>query len=427
MKRREFNDLTSFYKNAREFLQEPQEYFAFIEQVDIFSGTEEKGAFVRFDCLTLKDAETVNSIKILSSELLSGLPFVHIECDEPMRKWKQFFTEGTAKAEDRWVMIETTPFDNKQEEIAANEFYNGNAQEIKYQVKRVKPNGKQLSMLESISKKFDLKKIVSPANKITLSSTIIAKFSFFDFLVVTDVGQGNLNFLTSGNMPTVYFDLGGGTGIHSFTYTSTIKTCKTESPIVILSHWDMDHLETAIRDRSNCSLVWIVPDQKVGKTHYNLAASIHTSGTLLIWPNTLRRINTPNGEIIKCTGTSKNNSGLAACVTVRGNTALLCADAAYRCIPGVRGYTLNCLVGSHHGSNSGAPNVPLAGGVSWIAYSYGKKNKWGHATLKAKASHSAKGWTNVLETIGDSIAFDTTDYVCPCGGADCNLSSGQHY
>jgi hypothetical protein len=66
------------------------------------------------------------------------------------------------------------------------------------------------------------------------------------FVVVVDIGQGNLNAIfNEQGRPFYYYDLGGGCGQNKFTYAPTPDLiCPAIVPRIVLSNWDEDHVVT---------------------------------------------------------------------------------------------------------------------------------------------------------------------------------------
>lgn len=423
-----YKPIESLYSIAYTPLHSPRKYFAFVESVENYfeKDSAEGKIFVRFDCLRIDDGQYLSQSESLNLGQLSEIPFIHIECIFLPFEWEKHFKEYSfLELENQWLLVETHNLDG--EGVVVEEFYNG-GEPYQMKIVRLKPTPEEENILNGLARKFDLINLPQ-SSKQDIENRLSGRFLNFDSIIISNVGQGNLNFLTFNDFPVIYFDLGGGTGKHSFTYPQieTIVTCKTQNPTVILSHWDMDHIETAIRDTSNCNLDWVVPLQKVGKTHYTLALRINSNGKLLIWPNNLSLLSFAGGDIIKCNGTSKNDSGLA--LVIKSNNvgqSLLPGDAQYGCIPRLSAYVLSCLVVSHHGSNSAQSNVPMANGNKWIAYSFGSNN-WGHPTTNTRNAHQHQQWNIVRETINGSIVFDKKNYTSPCGNGQCNLFADQYF
>ncbi len=421
--------MASLYENASPLEHAPRKYYSFVEKVESYvaDGRQEM-IFARFDCIPYGDANRYQTLGGLNEENLNTTPFVHIDGDATTSRWNSPENDHSGTniqdLEDQWVLLETNT--KTPEGIEAFESYNGVAQDVKHSLVRLKPTPAEKTILDGLKGNFSMNNFpVAKAKDVT--NVLNQNLAQIEALVVVDVGQGNLNFCADQNsQPKTYFDLGGGTGKNRFTYPVTVDTCRSLTPLVILSHWDMDHIETALRDAANCMMTWLVPNQPVGRTHYTLALRVSTVGRLLVWTN----FGTFQGvgyRVSKATGSNKNDSGLVLEVQVRNNWALLPGDAAYGFIPGLGGSQFSWLVASHHGSNTGQNNVPLAHGHQWIAYSYGKGNTYNHPMTQSVANHSTQHWKNRRDTIHGTIVFDTVPLVTSCKNRSCNLSSGQNF
>ena len=261
-------------------------------------------------------------------------------------------------------------------------------------------------------------------------------------LNVYNVGQGSLAAVTDeNNLPLFYFDLGGAWWIFPKSYPTSLKLCFSHTKTVIISHWDLDHIETARRllyNKSNSlsGISWIAPKQTISPYYLKIAAKMKSTGRLLLWSgNQSRRINFWAGALLKCNGPDKNHSGLALLVESKNNTiekVLHPGDAAYQHIPGFQKINLDGLVATHHGANFDVNNSPIPQTTDGaIAYSHG--NKYGHPTAKSVSDHHNAGWTGKRETfagkisIGGNISF--TKKPChmkvPCLGSKCDLTISQ--
>jgi len=104
-------------------------------------------------------------------------------------------------------------------------------------------------------------------------------------------------------------------------------------------------------------------------------------------------------KIQKCTGSDRNDSGLALIVHGEESTGsrrevLLTGDAAYDRIPEVTKKThFGAVVASHHGAvvNSIAEVKPTAKGGS-LVYSVGMGNHFCHPRLQAELAYLQAGW-----------------------------------
>jgi hypothetical protein len=257
-----------------------------------------------------------------------------------------------------------------------------------------------------------------------------------DSVAVYNVGQGNLNaIIDSRNVPLLYFDLGGGFGSCKETYPQikSLKTCTTFCQTVILSHWDLDHVETAIRDDNNVKFNWIVPMQKIGNTHFQLALKITQNGHLMIWPDSQKRLNCGNVQIYRGQGKTKNDTGLSLLIkNLKGpiKNVLLPADCDYTNIPINPKIVYNGIVVPHHGAKLSNKKLNVAPLNHCLIYSYGLKRSgmkthFGHPTPESIDFHSMMGWINRHDTINGHVAMKRSGMNnVPCNGR-CTLAIQQ--
>jgi hypothetical protein len=258
-------------------------------------------------------------------------------------------------------------------------------------------------------------------------------------LNVYNVGQGSLTAVTDEkNKPLFYFDLGGAWWIFPDSYPTTLRLCfNTTNKTVILSHWDLDHVETARRlFYSNPAqlkdVTWIAPKQTISPFYSRLAARMAASGRLLLWSgNYIPEINFWAGKIIKCNGPEKNHNGIALVVDSPKNDikkVLHPGDAAYMYIPNFNYLNLNGLVATHHGANFDSNNSPIPTTKKGaIAYSHG--NRYGHPTALSITAHNTSGWTNDKETPNGHISFtfNAGNNNVPCNAVNCDLTINQTF
>lgn len=256
-------------------------------------------------------------------------------------------------------------------------------------------------------------------------------------LNVYKVGQGSLTAVTDEkNRPLFYFDLGGAWWIFQDSYPILLRLCFSHTKTVILSHWDLDHVETA-RRLFYCNpaqlngITWIAPKQTISPFYARLAARMAATGRLLLWSgNYIPEINFWAGKIIKCNGPEKNHNGIALVVNSDRNdikSVLHPGDAAYRYIPDFNYLNLDGLVATHHGANFDFYNdpIPLTKNGA-IAYSH--DNRYGHPTALSINAHNTSGWTNKKETPRGyiSFTFNPTNNNVPCNGI-CDLNIDQTF
>jgi len=238
--------------------------------------------------------------------------------------------------------------------------------------------------------------------------SLLKQGSTADRFVTYRVGQGTCSALcTRFTHPQIYFDLGGGATSHLSTYPPGFCVCHRDNQPVILSHWDIDHWVTGLRDSASLDHPWLTPNQSVGPTHLKFASQLYRRGNLYVWPAALPSYHSGCVELIQCTGRSRNDSGLAAVIELQGDartdaSVLVPGDARYSHIPTTAHRFFSGLVASHHGSkHSGSPPVAQQG--NRLAYTFGKGNRFGHPHAAAKNSHSGAGWNCSLDTPNGSI------------------------
>jgi hypothetical protein len=262
----------------------------------------------------------------------------------------------------------------------------------------------------------------------------------FHKLNVYNVGQGSLSAVTDQmNKPLFYFDLGGAWWMFPRSYPTTLKLCFEKTKTVILSHWDLDHVETARRlFYSNPILLdgitWIAPKQFLSPIYARLAARMFATGRLIFWSvNSVLDIRFWAGRLIKCSGPAKNHNGIALLVQSPNNSiknVLHPGDASYRYIPGLSNFELDGLVATHHGANFDFNNMPVS--VSIIengAIAYSHDNKYGHPTAASVDAHEAANWINRRDTTSQSISFTLGLPISTstCNGTNCNLIVTQSF
>jgi hypothetical protein len=278
------------------------------------------------------------------------------------------------------------------------------------------------------------------SNEEQLSKALIISDEYqsrFHKLNVYNVGQGSLCSIASNeNIPLVYYDMGGGWRFFKKTYPTTKRLCFTIATTIILSHWDWDHLETARRYSTTSdwkmfeNKTWIVPKQDITSSYMKFLCKIAAISTVIVWPEIgLDRLSFWGGEIIKCRGISKNNSGLALVVSCDNNSitnVLHPADAAFKDIPFLNDYTFDGLVATHHGANFEVSNsdIPIPFDKYHIAYSYAH-TRYGHPKRDAVLAYESAGWVERHDTINGNISFTYTGVLnVPCGGK-CDLTIDQ--
>ena len=239
------------------------------------------------------------------------------------------------------------------------------------------------------------------------------------YIGVLDVGQGSANvLLDEDRTPLAYFDFGGAVLTNRRTWPEDLTgLCMTQKPVVILSHWDLDHWAAHKRcrpfqagdvDPAYANQVWIVPrnppNDKPSHSHVKFLDVLQRSGArVLIWPNDLESISVGRIRIVKCTGQTRNDSGLALIVSYRKGKglALLSGDANLNCVPHTEANLQNVrtLVVPHHGAR--LEGDPLERGFPCIAptivVSFGARNTYGHPDYRSIRSWRCFDWYATAE------------------------------
>ena len=232
-------------------------------------------------------------------------------------------------------------------------------------------------------------------------------------LAVYAVGQGNANAVCVGKerqSSTSTWE--GGCLWNAKTYAKVLRFCFSFEPPIVLSHWDFDHWFSATKIPLQ-GTTWVVPIQDFGaRTHAFVSKLVNSRARVLVWPSHLGNLKLPWGHLVRCTGTTKNDSGLALFVeTSPGDYVLAPGDAQFQFIPSpfAKSQPLAGIVGTHHGSaHTGSPipspSPSRTGQARSVAYSYGGGNKYGHPSAIARGLYVGEGWAE-LETTSGSIAL----------------------
>lgn len=135
---------------------------------------------------------------------------------------------------------------------------------------------------------------------------------------VLNVGQGNLNALYDDNGRVLaYYDFGSPVHNHIGTAPAPMfAPCLHDDPIIIISHWDYDHIGMARRHPNARYMRWVVPQQRMGAVSARgVYASILANGLVYIWPGVMgapprQHIPMPWGYLER--GLRNNQLGVAA-------------------------------------------------------------------------------------------------------------------
>lgn len=231
---------------------------------------------------------------------------------------------------------------------------------------------------------------------------------------VIKVGQGNAiaaTNITSWDLFDVfYIDIGAGIG-NNRDKKITPQFNPELGAFVILTHWDQDHWIAAERYDVLNELIWIVPNQSpLGVSHIKIASRLYQINKLLIWPDTVKMVDSEILDIHKLPKSKdRNNSGLVVvsknennihycdseCFknrTKKGKNTLITGDAKYMKCDFISRYNIDALIIPHHGGKSSIKNMPLSRNNGIAVLSCGLNNSYGHPDKNIIARHERNGW-----------------------------------
>lgn len=266
-------------------------------------------------------------------------------------------------------------------------------------------------------------------------------------VVAYDVGQGSANGLHHAHgWVQCYFDLGGGVHGHAKTYPAGLRFCFSKRPLIILSHWHFDHWVSATFNVAALTSDWLVPEQSIGPFHLALALAIWSEGgRVIVWPKTSRGVVTRGAiSVGLCSGSNRNESGLAVLVKTYAGEVLLPGDCGYGHLPdfwpGLSSVPLlQGLVVPHHGGKTSALTTKVIPQPrsAWakLAYSYGHPSgRYRHPHKSVEAEHAAAGWsltmtrkTPAMRPRQGHVWLTPSPFTPPCYGSGglCTLRPAQ--
>lgn len=263
---------------------------------------------------------------------------------------------------------------------------------------------------------------------------------------VIKVGQGNA--IAATNMTDLdvsdvfYIDIGGGVG-NNTDENITPQFNPEPGAFVILTHWDQDHWISAKRYDVLNALIWIVPNQSpLGVSHIKIACQLHQINKLLIWPDTVKMINTDFLDIHKLPKSKdRNNSGLVVISKNENNihrcnfgcfnqsaenekNTLITGDAKYSKCEFISRYKIDALIIPHHGGKSSAKNLPKSNGNGVAVISCGLDNSYGHPDRNTIDRHKNKGW-KIRDVYDEDLFILSANFSC-CENFDANCEVHNH-
>jgi len=328
-------------------------------------------------------------------DVYDRVPIYRIEITS--QRGSLLFSDLAAVAEEDWVEIQLGESGIGEADV----FGSLSTAPVTAHVQYIKPRIPQSAALNLA---FDMN--TWPNSSEADIKTAIGAVPNLEYLIGFDVGQGSAVGLADANEDIqLYFDLGAGVYRNHFTRPNPLRFCWRKARVVVLSHWDSDHWAGEASDPHAAKMTWIAPRQTLGPSHAAFASRIAAAGgKLLIWGASPPSLSVAAGsqtlKFSRCTGTSRNGSGIAAEVSNPHlhRQWLLTGDARYDEIP-LRPTNPIGVVVPHHGADMGNGSIPplRPRGYVRLLYSFGPGNKHGrsnvqHPTSAAMTSHEARGW-----------------------------------
>lgn len=232
-----------------------------------------------------------------------------------------------------------------------------------------------------------------PANVLALGGTVY------------NVGMGNnikIELTKQHGMDNyiIWFDMGAShkrSELNQPDVVNNMNSFKNEyMDVVILSHWDLDHIEAINNFDANViygeQITWIVPDPLILKSKKTGNISISSFAKRIIMylhqkiPSQLVVINAPNSKVYtsnklelfqgcakaRC-GSKANNLGLI----IKYDEYLFCGDCAYEAMPDeIKKHDYSFVVATHHGAATTTPNLRSVATGGKVVFSVGNDVKY---------------------------------------------------
>ena len=135
------------------------------------------------------------------------------------------------------------------------------------------------------------------------------------FVGLVDVGQGNCNIIVDSNWHIqAYYDFGHS--VRGDGPDELPDLCFCHDPFIILSHWDQDHYMLHAKNPECYRARWIVPRQGGGTLGTCVTGKVkRAGGQVYVWAKAHpSHMAFPWGFVERCSGTGRNDSGLAVYV-----------------------------------------------------------------------------------------------------------------
>jgi hypothetical protein len=158
-------------------------------------------------------------------------------------------------------------------------------------------------------------------------------------VAVFDVGQGNCNaIIDADGRIQAYYDFGYSTEGDKFP-TPPLLPCFCDRPLIILSHWDQDHINLSKHVPECLTSEWLVPQQVHSDFATKLQKRIKNAGGILhtVPYGSPNHMLFPWGYVERASGanTDVNGSGLVAMVCVRNSPTHPAPPVGVGVLPGL--------------------------------------------------------------------------------------------
>ena len=240
-----------------------------------------------------------------------------------------------------------------------------------------------------------------------------------------DIGQGNWNEVSFDDVYQIIYDM--GTNLHTPIPTlrklamaryAEYKTCK---PLLLLSHWDADHINCLIglntQELKDCFCGVCCMNKMKSAISSQIYNNLHTAfGSKLYCYNpcdktitdSQRRITLNNNAYFYIGRQSSNINYAGLSLVIRNNTgsALLTGDIKLEQAHdiyklertfGLRNHN-HMLVAPHHGGRYPSGRKDYADPISKVAISVGRNNSYGHPEASMLDLYEKKSYHNVHRT-----------------------------
>jgi competence protein ComEC len=386
--------------------------YARISRVDFLSNSKWKRASIEFDGI---DAEEVDAAKDVERELFgedSFRPFALARIITTTNRFEDFLGAPPTVGAWFWLRIEPTGSGlmTWRAQLAPDGYY---AQDRLITTNGgplidplAEPRGPRPRPLGAAASKQTLPtSIAELSNRFTVGTNwnqirqLLKTVPLPSEIVIRDVGQASFaSFVNTTQESYLHFDTGLPVSWNAHTAPKMLTMTLAKDQIVVISHFDWDHIHAPYNIRGLFDAKWIVPSQRLGPGAARLAIAIAKRGNLFVWPSGAVFTNSVL-SIAECAGPANNlnNSGLALRATLlSGKKALLSGDADYNNIPSGLNTPADYLLVTHHGAamSKGSSPVGNAGIAGFAAVSFGARNTYRHPNAATKRVHTSAGWPN---------------------------------